>query len=207
MDPKKVKIRVQGIVNSRLQSGIYALVLAEEGLRRVPVMIGMFEAQSIALALEKDTRPRPFTHDLFIIYTQLTDYRITEVFIHRFMDGVFSSEIILTNGERIVKIDARTSDAIAIALRADCDIFMSEDILEKCGIVPDKSFFVKNDGDTLPEELTAADLQDTAKLKERLLSLKKSELEEQMAKAVAREDYEFAQIYKNELLRRKEEKK
>ena len=207
MDHKKVKLRVQGIVNSRIQSGVYALVLAEEGLRRVPVMIGMFEAQSIALALEKINLSRPLTHDLFIAYTQSTDYRIQEIFINRFNEGVFFSEIVLTNGERTIKIDARTSDAIAIALRADCNIYISEDILEKCGIVPDERLYAKDDGDTLPEELTAADLQDMAKLKERLLSLKKNELEEQMEKAVAREDYEFAQIYKDELLRRKKKEK
>jgi bifunctional DNase/RNase len=202
MEQTKVKLRVLGLTNSQIQSGAYALILAEEGLRRIPIIVGMFEAQSIAIALEGINPPRPLTHDLFISYTKATGYLIQEVFIHRFDDGVFFSEIILINADSSIKIDSRTSDAIAIALRSNCNIYTTEAIIKKCGIVIDENSSTDDDKDLLPEELTADDLQDITKLRLRLRSLKKQELEDRMAKAVAKEDYEFAKIYKDELLRR-----
>ena len=208
MEHAKIKLSVLGLTNSQIQSGAYALILAEEGLRRIPIIVGIFEAQSIAIALEGINPPRPLTHDLFLSYTKATDYRIQEVFIYHFEDGVFFSEIILTNGHSAIKIDSRTSDAIAIALRIRCPVFTTETIMKKCGIVIDESNHADdNDHDLIPEELTADDLQDVTKLKIRLRSLEKQELEERMAKAVIKEDYEFAKIYKDELLRREEKEK
>ena len=119
---------------------------------------------------------------------------------------MFYSEIILSNGENTINIDSRTSDAIAIALRTNCSIYTTEQIMRKCGIVLDESNIPESPGDTLPEELTADDLQDLVKLKKQLRTLKKKDIEERMAKAVAKEDYEFAKIYKDELLRRESEK-
>ena len=207
MENIRIKLRVQGLTNSQIQSGAYALVLAEEGLRRIPIIVGMFEAQSIAIALEGINPPRPLTHDLFIAYTKATGYWMKEVFIHKFEDGVFHSEITLCKGESTINIDSRTSDAIAIALRTNCSIYTTEAIMRKCGIVLDESNNVDNNNDTLPEELTADDLQDISKLKKQLLTLKKKDIEERMAKAVEKEDYEFAKIYKDELIRREEEEK
>ena len=207
MNGKKIKLRVQGLTNSQIQSGAYALVLAEEGLRRIPIIVGMFEAQSIAIAIEGIKPSRPLTHDLFVMYTKATGFQIKEVFINKFEDGVFFSEIVLTNKEQTIKIDSRTSDAIAIALRANCNIYTTEPILQKCGIIPDERTYKESDHETLPEELTADDLQDINKIKVALHKLKKQELEERMAKAVAKEDYEFAKIYKDELLRREEKSK
>ncbi|MDR2913539.1 MAG: bifunctional nuclease family protein [Tannerella sp.] len=205
MEDKRIKLRVQGLTNSQIQSGAYALVLAEEGLRRIPIIVGMFEAQSIAIALEGINPPRPLTHDLFIAYTKATGYQMREIFIHKFEDGVFYSEIVLTNGDNTIRIDSRTSDAIAIALRTDCNIYTTESIMRKCGIVLDESSNTENDNEPLPEELTIDDLQDITKLRKQLRTLKKREIEERIAKAVAKEDYEFAKIYKDELLRREEE--
>ncbi len=205
MEDNKIKLRVQGLTNSQIQSGAYALVLAEEGLRRIPIIVGMFEAQSIAIALEGINPPRPLTHDLFIAYTQATGYQMQEVFIHKFEDGVFYSEIILANGNNTVQIDSRTSDAIAIALRTKCNIYTTESIMRKCGIVLDESSNTDNETEALLEELTINDLQDTTKLRKQLRTLKKREIEERIAKAVAKEDYEFAKIYKDELLRREVE--
>ena len=202
MEYKKIKLRVQGLTNSQIQSGAYALVLAEEGMRRIPVIVGMFEAQSIAIAIEGINPPRPLTHDLFITFTKSTGYRIQEVFINRFDDGVFFSEIVLSNGEKIIKIDSRTSDAIAIALRTKCNIYTTEPILRKCGILIEESANNQKGNEALPEELTSDDLRDITKLKGQLRKLKKQELEERITKAVAKEDYEFAKIYKDELLRR-----
>jgi bifunctional DNase/RNase len=207
MEEKKIKLRVQGLTNSQIQSGAYALILAEDGLRRIPVIVGMFEAQSIAIALEGINPPRPLTHDLFIAYMDATGFRMQEVFIYKFDDGVFYSEILLTNGTDEIRIDSRTSDAISIALRIDCDIYTTESIMRKCGIVPDDSdFSADNEAvEPLPEELTMEDLQDITRLKKQLCVLKKKDIEERMAKAVAEEKYEFAKIYKDELLRREKE--
>ena len=202
MEDKRVKLKVQGLTNSQIQSGAYALVLAEDGPRRMPIIVGVFEAQSIAIALEHINPPRPMTHDLFIAYTKATEYRMKEVYIHKFEDGVFYSEIALTNGSDTIRIDSRTSDAVAIALRTNCSIYTTEAIMKKCGIVFDESMINDDNNESLPEELTADDLQDITKLKKQLRELKKSELEERMAKAIAKEDYEFAKIYKDELLSR-----
>lgn len=208
MEEKKIKLRVQGLTNSQIQSGAYALVLAEDGTRRIPIIVGMFEAQSIAIALEGINPPRPLTHDLFIAYTKATGFRLKEVFIHKFEDGVFYSEIILTDGTNEIRIDSRTSDAIAIALRTNCYIYTTEAIMKKCGISLDESNPVtENEIEPLPEELSMEDLQDITKLKKQLRSLNKKEIEKRMEKAVAEENYEFAKIYKDELLRRKEENK
>lgn len=206
MELTKIKLSVQGLSNSQIQSGAYALVLAEKGLRRLPVIVGMFEAQSIALALEGINPPRPLTHDLFLSCVKATGYRIIAVFIHKFDDGVFFSDIILSNGRSTAKIDSRTSDAIAIAIRSNCDIFTTEAIMQKCGIVIDENGREGNDKEPIREELTIGDLQDITKFKERLRSLSKQQLEERMAKAVTKEDYEFAKIYKDELLSREEKR-
>jgi len=206
MENIRIKLRVQGLTNSQIQSGAYALVLAEDGLRRIPIIVGMFEAQSIAIALEGINPPRPLTHDLFIAYTKATGYWMKDVFIHKFEDGVFHSEITLCKGDSTINIDSRTSDAIAIALRTNCNIYTTEAIMRKCGIVLDENNN-DNNNDALPEELTADDLQDISKLKKQLHALKKKDIEERMAKAVEKEDYEFAKIYKDELLRREEGEK
>jgi len=201
MDQKKIRLRVQGLTNSQMQSGAYALVLAEKGLRRLPVIVGMFEAQSIAIAIEGIKPSRPLTHDLFVSYTKMTGYQIKEVFIHRFEDGVFFSKIILTNGDATIQIDSRTSDAIAIALRAKCDIYTTEAIMKQCSILLEESSGTDQENDPLPDEITAGDLQDITKIFRRLRPLNKQELEAIMAKAVAKEDYEFAKICKDELMR------
>jgi len=207
MEHAKIKLKVQGLTNSQIQTGAYALVLAEDRLRRIPIIVGTFEAQSIALALEGIHPPRPLTHDLFLSFTKATGYQIQEVFIHKFDDGVFFSDIILTNGSTTVKVDSRTSDAIAIAIRSNCNIFTTEVIMEKCSIVLEENDCADSGDEPFSEERTADDMQDITNLKEPLGSLSKQELEEKMAKAVAKEDYEFAKIYKDELLRREAHEK
>ena len=118
----KNKIKVQGLANSQIQSGAYALILAEEnGPRRIPIIVGTAEAQSIAIALEHIVPPRPLTHDLFATFAQAFNVILKEVYIYKFEDGVFYSELEFSDGERSIKLDSRTSDAIAIALRVNCD--------------------------------------------------------------------------------------
>jgi bifunctional DNase/RNase len=208
MEKKKIKLNVQGLTNSQVQSGAYALILGEDGPRRLPIIVGMFEAQSIAIAIEKLNPPRPLTHDLFIEYVKLTGFRLKEVFIHKFMDGIFYSEIVLIDNRRKICLDSRTSDAVAIALRCNCDIYTTESIMKECGIVLEECNYAgKNEPEALSEELTIDDLQDLSKLKKQLRVLKKKELKERMAKAVSEENYEFAKIYKDELSRREKESK
>ena len=206
MEEKRIKLKIQGLASSRIQAGAYALILAEEGPRRMSVIIGMFEAQAIALALEGLTPPRPLTHDLFMYYIKATGFRVKEVFINKFNDGVFYSEIVLSDPVHEIHLDARPSDAIAIALRCDGDIFTTESVMKKCGIVIDKNAPApESESAPLPEELTTDDMQDMAKVKKQLRLLKKKDLKAHIAKAVSEENYEFAKICKDELLRREEE--
>lgn len=153
----KVSLYVLGLSYSQLQSGAYAIILAEHGgPRRIPVVIGAAEAQSIAIALEAIRTPRPLTHDLFVSFAQAFGVKLTRVFIYRFEDGIFSSELTFTDGTRTVTIDARTSDAIAIALRGKAPIYTTPEIIEETG-------FVIADGEfTRPGDLDADDLDSDA---------------------------------------------
>ena len=134
----KVKLNVLGISYSQTQSGAYALVLSEEeGARRIPIIVGGFEAQAIAIELEGLSPPRPLTHDLFKKFSDSFGIRLLEVNIHKLEEGVFFANVLFDNGDRQMTLDARTSDAIALALRFKCPIYTTEEILEKAGIVLD----------------------------------------------------------------------
>ena len=133
---KKIKVIVQGLTSSQVQSGAYALILAEaEGPYRIPIIVGTAEAQSIAIALERLVPPRPLTHDLFVSFTHSFGILLQEVYIYKFEDGVFYSEMVLFDGERQVRIDSRTSDAIAIALRLKAPVFTTDEIVRECGLI------------------------------------------------------------------------
>ena len=138
MDKKKVKLNILGLSYSQTQSGAYALVLAEEeGDRRIPIIIGGVEAQSIAIKLEGLEPPRPLTHDLFLNFARAFDVELTEVLIYKLEEGIFYSELVCTKGSEVIRIDSRTSDAVALALRFTCPIYTYEEILAKAGIVLD----------------------------------------------------------------------
>ena len=201
----KVKLTVQGLTGSQSQSGAYALILSEEGPRRVPVIVGLSEAQSIAIAMEELTPPRPLTHDLFVNFARILQIHLKEVFICKLDDGVFFSEMLFTDGNREIKIDSRTSDAIAIALRMKCDIYIWESIMQKCGIVLDENESVTTDDSELLKWLDPEDIKDKDTLKAWLNLLPDSEIDERMEKAIAEENYEHAKMYKEELLRREKE--
>lgn len=133
---RRVKLKVMGITYSQIQNGAYALVLAEEnGERRIPIIIGTAEAQSIAIRLEHLTPPRPMTHDLFASFAQGFGIRLREVFVYHYEEGVFSSELLFDDGTRQIRIDSRTSDAIAIALRTQSPIYTTEKIINEAGII------------------------------------------------------------------------
>src|SRR3954464_14243001 len=153
---KKIKLDIVGLSYSQTQSGAYALVLGEvSGRRRLPIIIGSFEAQAIAIEIEKMTPSRPLTHDLFKSFGQAYHINIQEIIIYNLVDGIFYSKLICSDGKKTIEIDARTSDAIAVAVRFDCPIYTYEFILSSAGIVIEGNDFVylENINET-PEEPT-----------------------------------------------------
>lgn len=204
----RIKLRVQGLTNSQTQSGAYALVLAEEnGPRRIPIIVGTAEAQSIAIALEHIVPPRPLTHDLFASFAQAFNVILKEVYIYKFEDGVFYSELEFSDGEHSIKLDSRTSDAIAIALRINCDIFISDEIINDCGVILDLLSLPTDESeeDEALLELEPDEIKDEAQLKKWLSLLDTQEIKERLEDAIADENYEYAKMYKDELRRREEE--
>ena len=204
----KIKLRVQGLTNSQIQSGAYALILAEEdGARRIPIIVGTSEAQSIAIALEHITPPRPLTHDLFVTFAQAFGIQLCEVFIYKFEDGVFYSELLFDDGITQVRLDSRTSDAIAIALRVKCDIYTTDQIVTECGVVLEEasSMSDKDDDEYSLLDKEPEDIEDEEELKKWLSLLDEEELTERLDEAVSDENYEYAKMYKDEIRRREEE--
>lgn len=133
---KKIKLEILGLSSSQSQSGSFALVLGEaEGNRRLPIIIGMFEAQAIAIEIEKIIPNRPMTHDLFKAFANAFHFHVEEIVISDLKEGVFFAKIVCTDGLKKTEIDARPSDAIAVGLRFDAPIFTYESILAEAGIV------------------------------------------------------------------------
>ena len=202
----RIKLRVQGLTNSQIQSGAYALILAEEdGVRRIPIIVGTSEAQSIAIALERITPPRPLTHDLFATFAQTFGVRLCEVFIYKFEDGVFYSELLFEDGIKQIRLDSRTSDAIAIALRVKCDIYTTPEIVREYGVVLENSAEEKDKDDDSILALEPEEIHDETKLKKWLSLLDVDELSDRLDEAIADENYEYAKMYKDEIRRREEE--
>ena len=133
---KKIRLDIIGLSYSQTQSGAYALVLGEmEGNRRLPIIIGSHEAQSIAIKIVKMTPSRPLTHDLFQSFAEAFGIHLTEVIIYNLIDGIFYAKIICSDGEKELEIDARTSDAVALAVRFGCPIYAYEFIMNAAGII------------------------------------------------------------------------
>lgn len=197
----KVKLNLQGITTNQLQSGAYALILEEEnGNRRIPVIIGAAEAQSIAIAIEKLEPPRPLTHDLFLNFAKAYNIKLVEVMIYRFEDGIFYSELLFDNGTSKQTIDSRTSDAIALALRSDAPIYANESVLDTAGITVDP---MQEDAEEETKEKPAAKSQPVSYT---LQDLSKNELNQELQDALKKENYEYASQIRDELKRRDEEK-
>lgn len=195
----KVKLSVLGLSYSQTQAGAYALVLAEDnGTRRIPIIIGGFEAQSIAIVLEGLTPPRPLTHDLFHTFANEIDVNIKEVIISKLEEGVFYADIVFQFGAKIITIDSRTSDAIALALRFKCPIYTSEAILQKAGV------YLELESDN-PEDKEDNDIITTKEEFDKDKSFSKykvSELNELLDKAIADENYELASKIRDEINKR-----
>ncbi len=193
---EKIKLEIVGLSYSQTQSGAYALVLSEaEGKRRLPIIIGGFEAQAIAIELEKMVPTRPLTHDLFKNFAQAFEITIKEVVIYNLVEGIFYSKLVCEQNGETLEIDARTSDAIAIGVRFDCPVYTYESILSSAGIMLDDS--------EAEEDLIAESMEEeTVESGNTLESLTDDELNKQMQDAVENEDYELASKIRDELNKR-----
>lgn len=196
-----VQLLINGISYSQTQNGAYALILSEiEGERKLPIVIGTNEAQSIAIAIEKEIKPpRPLTHDLFKNFCVRFDIKIKQVIIHKLVDGVFYSSVICERDGIEEIIDSRSSDAIALAIRFEAPIYTYENILEKAGVVlkiekeiDEKSLLKELFSDEKAETTTIDDLKEKSK----------RELEELLKIAVQNENYESAAKIRDEISNR-----
>lgn len=195
----RIQLRVMGISYSQTQSGAYALILAQAGGPvRIPVVIGASEAQSIAMRMEGITPPRPLTHDLMANMTRAFGIALKEVFIYKFEDGVFSSEMKFIDMDREVTLDSRTSDAIALAMRVGAPIFTTREIMEETGFVLEE---------TSEGVIGSSDKNETAGVSQspRMPDAEEfsiEQLEATLSQLIEREEYEEASRI-SEILKRK----
>ncbi len=200
---KKIKLNVLGISYSQTQSGAYALVLNEEkGERRIPIIIGGFEAQSIAIQLEGLKPPRPLTHDLFKNFSDIFGINLTEINIYKLEEGVFYSNLICQKDGKEIEVDARTSDAIALALRFKCPIYTTEEILSKSGIIVEIDFEKEQKGEPGAQAADPTGFEEQPSFED-LADLTQEELQEILQEAVKNENYEKASQIRDEINRRK----
>ena len=196
-----IRLLINGVSYSQTQNGAYVLILSElDGERKLPIVIGTYEAQSIAIAIEKDIKPpRPLTHDLFKSFCERFDIIVKQVIIHKLVDGVFYSSIICDRDGIEEIIDSRTSDAIALATRFDAPIFTYENILEKAGIIIEIEEYDDEDKilfkELFSEETTLANSED---FKDKTIG----ELQKLLKIAVQNENYETAAKIRDEISNR-----
>ncbi|MBW6499342.1 MAG: bifunctional nuclease family protein [Bacteroidales bacterium] len=195
---KKIQLEILGISYSQAQAGAYALILGETGeKRRLPIIIGSFEAQAIAIELEKMKPTRPLTHDLFRSFAQTFNILINEVIIYKFSEGIFFSKLICFDGTKEVEIDSRTSDAVALAVRFKCPIYTYESILKEAGMV------LQEEKEDKPMEQVPVEKEvDESEYS----NLSVSELETMLMAAIDEEAYERASKIRDEINRRKSKK-
>ncbi len=194
---QNIPIYILGLSYSQSQSGAYALVMAEEkGNRRLPIIIGAPEAQAIAIQLEGLKPTRPLTHDLFFHVLDSYDIDLLEVRISKFEEGIFYSEIVCSNGEETIVVDARTSDAVAMALRFKCPIYASAEVMEKGSVTWDHEDDSEegDDGSDERDEIASHEYD----------TLSVEELERIMNEAISMEDYEKASAIRDEIKARKD---
>lgn len=196
----KIKLDILGLSSSQSQTGSFALVLGEEdGKRRLPIIIGMFEAQAIAIEIEKIKPNRPMTHDLFKSFTTNFNIDITEIFINDLKEGVFFAKIVCSDGVKDLEIDARPSDAIAIGLRFSVPIYTSEQIMSEAGIV------LSDDEDESEPEAITESTEEVVEVKSEevgISSQSNEELESLLEEAINNENYEEAARIRDELSKR-----
>lgn len=181
----RIKLKILGITYSPIQDGAYALVLKEEqGARRIPIVIGAPEAQSIALRMEHIVPMRPLTHDIFVSFAHGFGIQLREVYIHTYDDGIFSADLVFVQEDREVVIDARTSDAIAVAIRAKAPIYIAPHIVDEVGLTADELGLEEDEEEVTPLPLTLEELQ------------------QKLQEAIASEAYELAAQLQREIRQR-----
>lgn len=195
MEKKRIKLSIMGISFSQVQAGAYALIFSEEnGIRRLPIVIGTPEAQSIAIVMEGITPPRPLSHDLMCSIFKELDIKLIEVVIYKFEEGAFFSELLLESNGKEYKIDSRTSDAVALAIRTNSPIYTTEDIMQNMAIIFDEQTSHNQDDSTKNDnEISYED---------ELSDLNLDALKRRLADSVNEENYELATRLRDEINRR-----
>jgi len=197
---KKIKLEILGLSSSQSQTGSFALVLGEtEGNRRLPIIIGMFEAQAIAIEIEKIIPNRPMTHDLFKSFANNFHFTVEEIIISDLKEGVFFAKIVCSDGLKRSEVDARPSDAIAIGLRFDSPIYTYENILAEAGIVLTDE---QDEDEPKVEPKSRAKKESVYKKVEDLKNYSVDKLNEILKEAIDKEDYERAAKIRDELSKR-----
>ena len=196
---KKIQLEILGLSSSQSQSGSFALVLGEkDGNRRLPIIIGMFEAQSIAIQIEKINPNRPLTHDLFKSFAEQVGVVVLEVMISDLKEGVFYSKIVCTDGVKQFDLDARPSDAIAIGLRFNVPIYTVESVLSEAGIILSDL----EDEEETEEEGTEPKSEAKPAKKEKITETSVEDLNKLLTDALEKEDYERAAKIRDEINKR-----
>jgi bifunctional DNase/RNase len=194
---ERVLLNVLGLSYSNNHTGSYALILGEEnGEYRIPIIIGVAEAQAIAIALEGMPSGRPLTHDLFYNFANIFSIKLKEVEIYKIEEGIFYSILVFFDGKSTVRIDARTSDAVALAIRFKAPIYTTKEIIEKAGINIDKQ----------EENEKKQQQKDTEETDDNQGNIEKKsigELQEMLNKAIKEENYELASVIRDEINKRK----
>ena len=191
----KIELEIIGLSYSQTQTGAYALVLGEEkGKRRLPIIIGGFEAQAIAIELEKMAPSRPLTHDLFKNFADLYEIHINEVIIYDLVEGIFFAKLICEQNGKEIELDSRTSDAIALAVRFDSPVYTYEFVLKTAGIVLDDDNYAEELEDS--EDVVIEEEEETVE------ELSVEELNAQLDEALDLEDYEMASKIRDEINKR-----
>ena len=199
---KKIRLEIAGITYSQTQSGSYVLTLAEvSGKRKLPIVIGGFEAQAIAIELEKMAPNRPLTHDLFKSFCEAYNVMVTEVIIYKFHEGVFYAKIICIKENEVTEIDSRTSDAIAIGVRLNCPIYSYDSVLDEVGNTKDLGEFDEDDDSSDEEDIEQLELDEPFDVHSDD-SDSIEELNQKLKEAIEREEYELASQLRDEIAKR-----
>ena len=196
----RIQLKVLGISYSQIQTGAYALILAQiDGPYRIPVVIGATEAQSIAIRMENIIPPRPMTHDLFVSFAHAFGVKLKEVFIYKFEDGIFSSELTFSDGERQIVLDSRTSDAIGIAMRSKAPIYTTREIIDETGFIMEEHDITDDEASAEARQNSGAQTNDEPKIENYSIE----ELERTLDRLIREENYEEAAKVSEKLKRKR----
>jgi bifunctional DNase/RNase len=199
---KKIELEIVALSHSITQTHSYAVVLGEvNGLRRLPIVIGGFEAQAIAVALERMQPSRPLTHDLFANFMVTFSIDLNEVVIYKLEEGIFFARLLCQNGDEVIEIDSRTSDALALAVRANCRIYTYENILETAGLYLDQN----EENAAAPKESKSATVTSDSASKDNLKQMSPDDLEKLLQQVLEQEDYVRAISIRDELNSRRKQ--